>query len=489
MTSETATALSHSERRRIVIGVLVAMALATLDQMIVGPAMPVIAMRLGNAEYVSWIVTAYLLTATAVTPLYGKVADLRGRKPALFFAIATFVAGSVVSAIATDMFVLIGGRALQGIGGGGLIAMAQTIIADVVAPKERGRYVAYISAVWAVSSLAGPVLGGVFAEYLHWSLIFWINLPLGVVAFLLSSRALSRMPDVRRDHRLDLPGAVLVIVATVCFLLALTWGSDTNQWFEPLILGLFAAAVLAAFALRWRLARASEPLLPLRVLQHPIVVRATGCNALSTMGMMALAFYTPSYLILVHGLSPRDAGFALVALLAGGVIGANTSGRLMTRVVNYTRLPVLGEAMAAAAVLTLAWRAGSASLIEIEVLLLAIGLGTGPQNPVSVVSVQNAVAPSDLGAATATLAFMRTLGGVIGVALLGAILVAGGAVDGLGAPASVATADVVASYSAAFAVAGGLFILAGLSLALMEQKPLRSYAPADLRAKGGDLPD
>jgi MFS family permease len=216
--------LDHAAVRSIVIGILLAMLLAALDQTIVATALPTIGRELGNPEQLPWVVTAYLLTSTAVTPLYGKLSDIHGRRLILLIGIGTFVLGSLACALAPSMGVLIVARGFQGLGGGGLISLAQTIIADVVAPKERGRYQGYIAGVFVTSSVAGPVLGGFFAEHLHWSMIFWINLPLGAVAFVMTNRVLRRLPRHERPHRVDLLGALLMVLATVTLLLALSWG-------------------------------------------------------------------------------------------------------------------------------------------------------------------------------------------------------------------------------------------------------------------------
>ena len=230
--------IDPTARKEIIVGVLLAMFLAALDQTIVAPALPTIGSSLGNAEYLSWIVTAYLLTATAVTPLYGKLADIRGRRPVIFGAIGIFVAGSIISALAPSMLMLIIGRAIQGIGGGGLGALAMTVIGDVVPPRERGQYQGYISGMWGIASLAGPVVGGFLAHKFHWSMIFWINLPLAAVAIGVLNNPLKKLPPVRNDHRLDLLGASLVILATTSLMLVLTWGGSRYAWVSAQIFGL-----------------------------------------------------------------------------------------------------------------------------------------------------------------------------------------------------------------------------------------------------------
>ena len=230
--------LDHAAVRRIVLGILLAMLLGALDQTIVATALPTIGRDLNDLGNLPWVVTAYLLTATAVTPLYGKLSDIHGRRTMLLVAITIFAFGSVATALAPSMPVLIIARGLQGLGGGGLLSLSQVIVADVVSPRERGRYQGYIGAVFALSSLGGPVLGGFFAEHLHWSLIFWINLPLGLLAFLMTNSVLKRLPRHERPHRLDLIGATLMLLATIALLLALTWGGTRYAWASPQIAGL-----------------------------------------------------------------------------------------------------------------------------------------------------------------------------------------------------------------------------------------------------------
>src|SRR3954453_13869282 len=230
--------LDHAGVRRILTGLMLAMLLSALDQTIVATALATIGRAYGDGAHLAWIVTAYLLAATAVTPLYGKLSDIYGRRPVLLAGIAIFVAGAVACALAPTMPALIAARALQGIGGGGLIALSQTIVGDAVSPRERGRYQGYFGAVFAIASIAGPVLGGVFAEHLHWSFIFWINVPLGLAAFVISSRALKLLPRHERPHKLDLAGAALMVAATIALLLALNWGGVRYPWASPRIPGL-----------------------------------------------------------------------------------------------------------------------------------------------------------------------------------------------------------------------------------------------------------
>ena len=423
--------LDHAAVRSIVIGILLAMLLAALDQTIVATALPTIGRELGDPEQLPWVVTAYLLTSTAVTPLYGKLSDIHGRRLILLIGIGTFVLGSLACALAPSMRVLIVARGLQGLGGGGLISLAQTIIADVVAPKERGRYQGYIAGVFVTSSVAGPVLGGFFAEHLHWSMIFWINLPLGLVAFLMTNRVLRRLPRHERPHRLDLLGALLMVLATVMLLLALSWGGQRYAWAlgagrrpDPR-LGDHVGAVRAPPLDRDGAAAAAagdpEPggrgrhgdrLLGDGRVHRPVDLRAD----LPAVGPAALG----------QRLGRRDDR-------ADGRHG-HRGDRL--RAGDDARPPLPAPAgggpdRRGPGVLALALRPSGLPLALVEVLLPAIGLGVGTVLPVTTVAIQNAVELHQLGTATASMNFFRSLGGAILVAAFGAILLGGIGADQL----------------------------------------------------------
>ncbi|HMR33614.1 MAG TPA: MDR family MFS transporter [Geminicoccaceae bacterium] len=466
--------LDHAAIRSIVLGIMLAMFLAALDQTIVATALPTIGRELRDPQHLPWVVTVYLLASTAATPLYGKLADIHGRRVMLLTGIGTFVAGSIACALSPDMLALIFARALQGLGGGGLISLAQTIIGDVIAPRERGRYQAYIAAVFVGSSIAGPVLGGVISEHLHWSVIFWINLPLGLLAFWMTNGVLRRLPRHERPHRLDLLGAVLMVGATVQFLLALSLGGVRLPWSSLPILALFAGSVLVWGLFVLRLSTAAEPLLPLSVVRNPVVAAGTGtaCFAMGT--FIGLSVYVPIWLQTVQGLTVSASGLAVIALMGGTVTGATASGRVMMHVRHYRRMPVAGLVMAAVALAILASRPSGLSLVVIELLLLAIGLGLGTVLPVTTVGIQNAVPVHQLGTATATMNFFRALGGAIMVAAYGAIL-AGHAGDGQLADLP----GLLAGFRWIF-MAGSLGLLAALLCLLrMEERPLRGTVRSD----------
>ena len=465
--------LDHAAIRSIIIGILLAMLLAALDQTIVATAMPTIGRDLGDVVHLSWIVTAYLLTSTAVTPLYGKLSDIHGRRKTMMVAIVMFMAGSFACALSRSMTTLILARGLQGLGGGGLISLAQTIIADVVSPKERARYQGYIASVFVASSIAGPVLGGFFAEHLHWSMIFWINLPLGLLAFRMTDRELRRLPRHEKPHRLDILGAALMVLATIALLLALTWGGAVYPWLSVPIVVLLVLSIGFWILFALRLMSAAEPLLPLSVLLNPVVSRGT-IAACFTMGtFIGLTIYVPIYLEVALGFSASSTGLALIPLMVGVIIGATGAGRSMGFLKHYKRPPQIGLAVACAGVLTLAMLPAGLPLLVVETLLSVIGIGVGTVLPVTTVSVQNAVPLHQLGTATGSMNFFRSLGGAIVVAGFGAIVLGGHAGLTLNA-LSQGSPGLVGTFRWVFAAAGIGLALGLCALLTMEERPLRS---------------
>jgi len=284
------------------------------------------------------------------------------------------VAGSAACALAPTMPALIAARALQGLGGGGLIALSQTIVGDAVPPRERGRYQGYFGAVFACASIAGPVLGGVFAEHLHWSLIFWINLPLGLLAFAISGRALKALPRHERPHRLDLTGAALMVTATVSLLLALNWGGVRFAWGSPQIVGLAGAAIFLFALFGARLSIAEEPFISLDIiLRNRVVAAAIGCASFAYGTMIAIAIYTPVYFEGVLHLTASEAGLALIPFMGGVVIGSTVSGRLMAKLARYKRVGLIGLPLASAAFVPLAAMPGGVSVAVVAALLFLAG--------------------------------------------------------------------------------------------------------------------
>jgi EmrB/QacA subfamily drug resistance transporter len=482
--------LSHADILSIFSGIMLAMLLAALDQTIVATALPTIGRDLGDVADLSWVVTAYLLASTAVTPLYGKFSDTHGRRITLLIGITIFIGGSVLCALAPSLLALVVARFVQGLGGGGLISLAQTIIADIVPPRERGRYQVYIASVFVCSSLAGPVLGGVIADHLHWSLIFWINVPLGALALAMTNTALRRLPRNERHHRLDWQGAVLMAGATITLMLALSWGGAHYAWLSvPILALLVGSAVLwVLFALRLRLA--AEPLIPLTVLANPVVRMSIGAACFGMGTYIGLTIFVPIYLETVLGLSASASGLALIPLMCGTVIGSVGSGRAMASLTHYKRIPTAGLVVTVAVTACLAVFAGRMPLVLTEVALGALSLGLGTLFPVATVSVQNAVSPHELGTATATANFFRALGGALMVALLGAVVLGGTGGATLetlqGAPTAAGAATMAATFRWVFAAATAGFALALVFFIAMEERPLRTSAARAAQAAIAD---
>src|SRR3954465_45549 len=263
--------LDHRTIRAIMIGILLAMFLSALEQTIVAPALPTIGRTLGDVENLSWVVTAYLLANTVATPLFGKLSDIHGRRRMMLVAIVIFIVGSVACALAPNMPALIAARALQGIGGGGILPIAHTVIGDMVTPRERPRYQSYTSIMFMAASIIGPVIGGVLTDYVHWTMIFWINLPMGLLALWMTDRALKKLPRHDRPHKLDVLGALLMVCAALALMLAMTWGGTRYGWASAPVLGLLGGAVALWLSFAWRVSRAPEPFIPLSILRAPIL--------------------------------------------------------------------------------------------------------------------------------------------------------------------------------------------------------------------------
>jgi EmrB/QacA subfamily drug resistance transporter len=472
--------LSEGEIRAIIGGIVLAMFLGALDQTIVATALPTIGRELGDAELIPWVVTGYLIAATAVTPLYGKFSDIHGRRFALLTAISAFIIGSLACALAPNMISLIIARAVQGLGGGGLISLAQTIIADVVPPKERGKYQAYIAGVFLTASVMGPALGGVIAQFLHWSVIFWVNLPLGLFALWMSYSTLRHLPRNERPHKLDIPGAAIMVCATVALMLALSSGGNAYAWLSPQVIGLLGLSVLLWLGFTARLLTASEPLIPLSIFRNQVVRMGVLAAAFGMGTYIGLTIYMPVYFETVWGLSAANSGLALLPLMLGTVTGATFSGRMMARVKHYKRLPMVGVSMAVVSTAVLAVYAIELPFWGVEVILALISFGLGTLLPVSTVSIQNAVAVHQLGTVTGAMGFFRQLGGALMVAALGAIVLGGLGGDGPGAARAlrggeigVAPEDIANAFRWAFAAATVTLACALACIIRMEELPLQ----------------
>jgi EmrB/QacA subfamily drug resistance transporter len=411
-------------RRQVLLlmsGLMTGMLLAALDQTIVGTALPTIVGQLGGLSHYSWVVTAYLLASTASTPLYGKISDLIGRRPVFLFAIGTFLVGSLLAGLSRNMTELVIFRGVQGLGAGGLMTLAFTIISDVVSPRERGRYQGLFGAVFGVSSVAGPLVGGYFAEA-NWRWIFYINVPLAILAIVVSARVLRLIPQQRREHRLDLLGAGVMVAAVSCILLALSWGGTEYGWNSPTIIGLFAGgAVLGVlFVLIER--RASEPILPLGLFRGATFAIGNTTGFVLGFVMFGSIIFVPLYLQIVKGASPTESGLLMLPMMAAVIAASVLSGQAMSRLGRYKWFPVAGALLLVLGLFLFTMLTVTTPLWVAFCFMIAIGLGLGLCLQSLILAVQNAVPMRELGAATSAATFFRSLGGSVGVAILGAVL-------------------------------------------------------------------
>ena len=464
--------MTRKEIAPILIGLMVAMFPGALDTTIMGPAMPTIGRELGDVANLPWIVTSYLLVSTAATPLYGKLSDIHGRRIMLQVAIATFAVGSGFCALAPTMILLALARALQAVGGGGLVSIAMTVVGDIVPPKDRPRYQIYTSIMWTLSSLLGPILGGYFAERWHWSLIFWINLPLCLAAYLMTDRKLKTLPRHERPHKLDFIGAVLLVIASVLFQLFLSWGGTRYPWTSPLIVLLGTASIGFTALLVWRLNTADEPLIPYSLMRNPVVL--VGSSAVGvTMGVfVGLMIYVPIYFESIRNISATYSGLSLLPLTICTTIGAVAAGRGMSRLEHYKVVPLVGLVIAALGLLPIFFWPVDLSILSVEILLGIVATGVGAVFPVTTVSVQNSVGRHDLGTATSLVTFMRNLGAAAGVAIFGTIAIGGATVaPDLGHHVQLSP-DVVDRFRWIFLVGAVGFVIAFVTLLQMEERPL-----------------
>ena len=410
-------------RRRILLvysGLMLGLLLAALDQTIVSTALPTIVGELGGLDHLSWVVTSYILASTISTPLHGKLGDLYGRKRLFQLAICIFLVGSMLCGLAQNMPQLIGFRGLQGLGAGGLIVGAQAIIGDIVPMRERGRYQGYMGGVFALSSVVGPLLGGFFVDSLSWRWVFYVNVPVGAVALAVIAAVLHQ-PARRVSHRLDVLGAALLAAGAGCLTLGVTWGGTQYPWRSAEIFGLFVAGavLIAVFFLQER--RAEEPIVPLRLFSNRVFNAAAATAFIVALAMFGAIVYLPVYLQVVDGVSPTVSGLRLLPLMAGVLTSSIVSGRLIARIGRYKPFPVAGTAIMTVGLFLLSQIGVDTSTGYLAGAMLVLGIGLGMTMQVLVLAVQNAVPHRDLGVATSSATFSRSMGGSFGVAIFGAI--------------------------------------------------------------------
>jgi EmrB/QacA subfamily drug resistance transporter len=399
---------------------MLGMFLAALDQTIVSTALPTIVGDLGGLDHLSWVVTSYLLATTASTPLYGKLGDMYGRKPVFLAAILIFLAGSLLSGLSTSMGELIGFRALQGLGAGGLMVGAQAIIAEIVPPRDRGRYMGLIGSVFAVASVAGPLLGGFFVEAISWRWVFYVNMPIGVIAVLVVVFRLHLHVPTQR-HQIDFIGATLLTAGVSALILVTTWGGNEYGWGSPTIIGLaIAGVILLATFIRVE-GRATEPIIPLKLFRSSVFSIASSIGFVIGLAMFGAIIFIPLFLQLVYGVSPTSSGLRMLPLMAGLLTASILSGRAISRIGRYKVFPIVGTAVTTVGLFLLSRLEVGTPPWLASVFMLVLGVGIGLVMQVIVLVVQNDAPPRDIGVATSTATFFRSMGGSLGVALFGAI--------------------------------------------------------------------
>ncbi len=419
--SEGNSYLSHRQILVVLTGLMAGMFLAALDQSIVGVALPRIVSELGGLDDLSWVVTAYLLTSTATTPLWGKISDLYGRRIVFQAAIVIFIVGSALCGVSQDLYQLIGFRALQGIGGGGLFAIAFAVIGDIIPARERGRYQGYFGAVFGISSLAGPLMGGWFTEGPGWRWIFWINVPIGIAALVVTSISL-KLPVVRREHVIDWAGAGAIVGSVTSLLLYLNWAGGAYGWTSWQGLSLAIAAIILAVGFVFIEFGATEPIIPMSLFRNRIFSSGTTFSFLMGWSMFGGIIYLPVYLQTAKGMLPTESGLAMFPAIAGILTFSIVSGALITRTGRYRIFPILGGILLIIGLGLLAQLEVDTPYWQIAISAFLFGAGLGFSMQTITVAVQNAVQFRDMGAATSSLTFTRSLGGAIGTAALGAVL-------------------------------------------------------------------
>jgi MFS family permease len=477
-----AETLSHREKRLIVACMMLPVFLGSVDQSILASALPTIGKSLGEVHNLPWLITAFLISSTALTPLYGKFADIHGRRAAMLIGITVYMTGSLIAAASPNMLMLICGRVVQGCGAGGLTVTANMVLGDIAPPKDRGKYYMYFSIAFTTAGGVGPALGGWISQHLYWSVIFLWNLPLCLLALAIALTILKRLPRRERPHRLDIAGAILVMAASSTFMLALNLGGVRYPWLSPQVLTLLGCALVLGTGFVMRLLTAVEPLIPIAILSDRAARLAIATHCLGWGAMISLNVFLPMYLQSALGWSPTSSGFSMIILMVTLNIGAGLSGQLLGRVRHYKIVPLCCLTVCIGAVVELALSVGNMTPQKFEILLLLIGAGWGPTAPLTQVALQNTVPTHDLGAALGTMNFARTLIGTILVAIFGAVILAQAPV---GAAAGTLGHDFLGSgslntFATVFLAVAATLSLAFLSVVLLEEKPLGEGRPETL---------
>lgn len=466
-------ALENQRQIRIVFsGLLLGMLLGALDQTIVATALPRIVGELGGLSQLSWVITAYLLASTVSIPLWGKLGDLYGRKRLFQLALAVFLGGSALCGLAGDIGQLIVFRALQGLGAGGLFTLAMAIVGELVAPRERGRYQGYIQAMFALASVAGPLIGGSIVDHFSWRWLFYVNLPIGAVALAVIAVTL-KVPVQRRPHAIDYFGAGLMAAGLSCLLLTLVWGGSLYPWSSPTIVALLVATMVLAVAFVVRERRAPEPVLPLPLLRNPILAISSATLFFSTSAFFAAVVFLPIFIQLVRGDTATSSGLLLLPMMLGTTLSAASSGRVISWTGRYKWFPIVGLALMAVTLFLFSQMGTDTAPLSTALVMALFGLGFGMVGEILILAVQNAVDQRELGTATGAANLFRALGGAVGVAVYGSIFT-----DQLRTQATAKALSPVFITAALMAAVGFLVVL------VLEERPLRQQAQSE-RVAGG----
>jgi EmrB/QacA subfamily drug resistance transporter len=492
-------------------GLILVMLLAALDSTIVSTALPTIVGELGGLERLAWVVTAYLLAQTVVTPIYGKLGDLYGRKGVLQSAVVIFLAGSALCGISRSMGQLILFRGVQGLGAGGLTVVTQAVVGDLVSPRERGKYQGIFGAVFGAASIAGPLLGGYFTTHLSWRWIFYINVPIGVGALVVLAATLPSR-SARTTHAIDYAGAALLAVLLSALTLLTDLGGATYPWTSPMILGLMATTIVALVLFLLVEQRAAEPMLPLRLFRDRSFAVASAVGFVVGFALFGSVVYLPLFLQIVKGASPTASGLQMLPMMGGMLVTSIVSGQLISKTGRYRIFPLVGTAVMSVGLFLLSRMSASTSIAAASGIMLTLGLGLGMVMQVLVIAVQNAVSYRDLGVATSGATLFRLIGGSLGTAVLGAVFAtrltrnlaralpdtgAGATITAHGMSAHTLAAlppelrDVYAhaftrSLDTVFLVAMGVAIVGFALMWLMPEVPLRQTVAASAGRKGAD---